>query len=132
MLFSHSVVSWSLQPHGLQQARLPCLSPSSGAFSNSCALSHWCHPTILCSVIPFSPCLQSFPAQMSFLMSQLFISGGQSIGLSVSASVLSMNIQDWFLLGLTGLISLQSKGLSRTFSNTTVWKLHSFSTQPSS
>ena len=93
--------------------------------SNSCPLSWWCHPTILSSVIPFSSCLQSFPASGSFPMSQFFTSGGQSIGVSASASVLPMNIQDWFPLGLTGLVSLQSKGLSRVFSNTTVQK-HQF------
>ena len=104
--FSHSVVSNSLQPHGLQHARLPCLSPTPGAYSNSCPLSQWCHPTISSSVIP-SSCLQSFPTSGSFLMSQLFTSDGQSIGASASASVLLMNIQGWFPLGLTGLISLQ-------------------------
>ena len=103
-------MSDSLQHHGLQLTRLPCPS-SPGACSNSCPLSWWCHPTISSSVVPFSSCLQSFPASGSFLMSQLFTSGGQSIGISASASVLSMNIQDWFHLGLTSLISLQSKGL---------------------
>ena len=125
--FSFSVVSDSLWPHGLQCARLPCPSLAPGACSNSCPLSQWCHPTILSSVIPFSSCLQSFPASGSFPMSQFFTSGGQSIG--ASASVLSMNIQDWFLLGLTGLISLQSKGLSRVFSNTTVQKHQFFCAQ---
>ena len=105
--FSRSVVSNSLRPHGLQHARLPCLSPTPGACSNSCPSSQWCHPTISSSVIPFSFCLQSFPASGSFPMSQLFASGGQSIGASPSALVLPMNIQDWFPLGLTGLISLQ-------------------------
>ena len=110
-----SVVSNSLRPHGLQHARLPCPSPSPGTCSNSCPLSQWCHPTIFSSVVPFSSCLQSFPASGSFLLSWLFTSGGQSIGASVSASVLLMNIKDWFPLGLTALI-LQSKGLSRVFS----------------
>ena len=125
--FSFSVVSDSLWPHGLQGARLPCPSPTPGACSNSCPLSQWCHPTILSFVIPFSSCLQSFPASGSFPVSQFFASGGQSIG--ASASVLSINIQDWFLLGLTGLISLQSKGLSRVFSNTTVQKHQFFCAQ---
>ena len=121
----------SLWPHGLQHARLPCTSPTPRVCSNSCPLSPWCHPTISSSVIPFSSCLQSFPASGSFLMIWLFTSGGQSIGASVSASVLPMNIQDWFPLGWTGWISLQSKGLSRVFSNTTVPKHQFFSTQPS-
>ena len=108
--FSHLVVSDSLQPHGLQHARLPLPSPTPGACSNSCPLSRWCHPTISSCVILFSSCLQSFPASESFLMSQFFPSGGQSIGASVSASVFPMNIQDWFPSGLTGLISLLSKG----------------------
>ena len=116
-LFSHSVMSNSLRTHGLQHARLPCPSPSPGVCSNSCPLSQWCHPTISSSVIPFSSCLQSFPASGSFLMGQVFASGGQSTG--DSASVLPMNSQGWFPLGLTGWISLQSKGLSRVFSNTT-------------
>ena len=123
--FSHSVVSDSLQPHGLQHARTPCPSPAPGACSNSCPLSRWCHRTISSSVVPFS-CLQSFPTSGSFLMSQFFTSGGQSIG--ALTSDLPMNIQDWFPLGLTGLISLQSKGLSRVFSNTTVRKHQCFST----
>ena len=118
--FSCSVVSDSLQPHGLQHARLPCPSPSPRPCSNSCPSSQWCHLVISSSVIPFSFCLLSFPASGSFLMSQLFTSSGQSIGASASASVLSMNIQDWFPLGWTGWISLQSRGLSRVFSNTTV------------
>ena len=126
--FNRSVVSDSLWPHGLQHARLPCPSPTPGAYSNSCPLSQWCHPTISSSVIPFSH-LQSFPASGSFPMSQLFASGGQSIGVSTSASVLPMNIQDWFPLGWTGWISLQSKGLSRVFSNTTVQKHQLFSAQ---
>ena len=109
--FSHSVTSNSLQAHGLQHARLPCQSPTPRACSNSCPLSQWCHPTISSSVIPFSSCLQSFPASGSFPMSNFFASGGQSIETSASASVLPMNIQDWFPLGLTGLI-LQPKGLS--------------------
>ena len=127
LLLSHSVVSNSLWPHGLQQARPPCSSPTSRACSNSCPLSQWCHPTILFSVILFSSCLQYFSASRSFQMSQFFASGGQSIraSASASASVFTMNIQDWFPLGLTGLISMQSKGLSRVFSNTTVQK-HQF------
>ena len=114
--FSHSVVSDSLRPHGLHLARLLCLSPTPRACSNSCPLRQWCHPTISSAVVPFSSCLQSFPASGSFQISHLFTSGGQSIG--ISASVLPMNIQDWFPLGWIGLISLQSKGLSRVFSNT--------------
>ena len=110
--FSRSVVSNSLRPHGLQHARLPCPSPTPRAWSNSCPLSQWCHPTSSSSVVPFPSCLQSFPASGSFPMSQFFTSGGQSIGASVSASVLPMNIQDWFPLGWTGWISLQSKGVS--------------------
>ena len=112
----------TLQSHGLRHVRLPCPSPSPGACSNSCPLNQWCHPTISFSVTPFSSCPQSFPASGSFPMSQFFVSGGQSIGASSSASVLPMNKQDWFPLRLTGLISLQSKGLSRVFSNTTVQK----------
>ena len=123
--FSCSVVSNSLWPHALQHARLSCPSLTPGAYSNSCPLSGWCHPTISSSVIPFSSCLQSFPASGSFQMSQFFTSGGQSIGVSASASVLPMYIQDWFPLGLTGWISLQSKRFSRVFSNTTVQK-HQF------
>jgi len=118
--FSRSVVSDSLRPYGLQHTRLPCLSPAPRACSNSCPLSRWCHPTISSSVVPLSSCLQSFPASGSFPVSQFFPSGGQSIGVSASASVLPMNIQDWIPLGWTGWISLQSKGLSRVFSNTTV------------
>ena len=125
LLFSHSVVSESLWPHGPQHARLPCPPPYPGVCSNSCPLSQWCHPTISSSFVPFSSCLQSLPASGSFPMSQLFASGDQSIGASASASVLPMNIQGWFPLGLTGLISLQSKGLSRVFSNTTVWSISS-------
>ena len=109
--FNRSVVSNSLQPPGPQNASLPCPSPTPRACSNSCPSSRWCHPTISSSVIPFSSCLQFFPASRSFPMSQFFASGGQSIGASISASVLPMNIQDWFPLGLTGMISLQSKGL---------------------
>ena len=112
LLFSSSALSDSLQPRGLQHTRLPCTSRSPGDCLNSCPLSRWCHPTILSSVIPFSSCLKSFPASGSFLMSQLFVSSGQSIGLSASASVLPMNIQHLFPLGWTGLISLQSKKLS--------------------
>ena len=123
--FSRSVVSDYLWPHGLQYTRLPCPSPIPGVYSNSCPLSQWCHPTILSSVVPFSSCLQSFPASGSFPVNQFFASGGQSIGVSASASVFPMNIQDWFPLGLTSLMSLQSKGLSRVFSNVTVQK-HQF------
>ena len=118
--FSHSVLSDSLRPHGLQHARPPCPSPIPGVCSNSCPLSQWCHPTISSSVIPFSSCSQSFPSSGSFPMSQLFASDGQSIGASAWASILPMNIQDWFPLRLTGLLSLLSKGLSRVFFNTTV------------
>ena len=118
-----------LWPHGLQHARLPCLSPTPRACSYSRPSSRWCHPTILSSIIPFSSCLQSFLASGSFPMSQFFASSGQSIGASASASVLPMNIQDWFPLGWTGLITLQSKGLSRVFSNTTVQKHPFFSAQ---
>ena len=131
LLSSHSVESDSLQPHELQHARLPCLSPTPGACSNSCPSSQWCHPTMSSSVIPFFSCLQSFPATESFPMSQFFIWGGQSIGASASESVLPMNIQSWFPLGLTGLISLLSKGFSRVFFNTLVWKHQFFSAQPS-
>ena len=126
---SCSVVSDSSRPHGLRHTRPPCPSPTPGACSNSCPLSRWCHPTISSSVVPFSSCPQSSPASGSFPMSQFFASGGQSIG--ASASVLPMNIQDWFPLGVTGWISLQSKGLSRVFSNTTVQKHQFFGTQPS-
>ena len=110
LLFCCSAVSDSLQLRGLQHARLPCPLASAGACSDSCPLSWWCHPTILSTVVPISSCLQSFPASRSFVMSWLFASGGQSIGTSASSSVLPMNIQDWFPLGLTDLISLQSKG----------------------
>ena len=119
----------SLQPHRLQNAMLPCPSPAPEAYSNSCPSTWWCHPKISSSVVPFSSHLQSFPASGCFPMSQLFASGGQSIRVSPSASVLPMNIQDWFPLGLTGLISLQSKGLSRVFSNTTVQKHQFFDAQ---
>ena len=112
---------WLLGTHGLQHARLPCPSRTPRVHSDSCPLSQWCHPTISSPVAPFSSCPQSFPASESFPVSQLFASGGQSIGTSASASVLPMNIQGWFPLGLTGLISLQSKGLSRVFSSS-VWK----------
>ena len=124
--FNHLVITDSLQPRGLQQARTPCPSPTPGVYSNSCPLSWLCHPTISSSVIPFSSLLQSFPASGSFQISQFFTSGGQSIGVSASTSVLPMNIQDWFPLGWTGWISLQSNGFSRVFSNTTVLK-HQFS-----
>ena len=127
--FSCSVVSDSLQPHEPQHARPPCPSPTPRVHPNSCALSWWCHPTISSSVVPFSSCPQSFPASGSFQMSQLFTSGGQSIGISASTSVLSMNTQDWSPLGWAGWISLQSKGLSRVFSNTTVQKHQFFCTQ---
>ena len=127
--FSCSVVSYSLQPHGLQHASLPCPLPIPGACSNSHPSDWWCHPTISSSVVPFSSCLQSFLASGSFPTSQLFPSGGRSIGVSASASVLPMNIQDWFPWGLTGFISLQSKGLSRVFSNITVKKHQFFGAQ---
>ena len=127
--FSCSVVSDSLQPHGLQHARPPYPSLTPGVYSNSRPSSRWCHPTISSSVVPFSSCPQSLPASGSFPMSQLFAWGGQSTGASVSASVLPMNIQDWFPLGWTGWISLQSKGLSRVFSNTAVQKHQFFGTQ---
>ena len=123
------VVSNSLQPHGLQHAKLPCPSPTPGVYTNSSPLSRWCPPTISSSVMPFSFHLQSFPASGSFPMSQFFSSGGLSIGVSVSTSVLPMNIQDWFPLRLTDWISLQSRGPSRVFSNTTVQKDQFFSTQ---
>ena len=124
--FSHSVVSDPLQPHGLQHARPPSPSPTPRVYSNSRPLSQWCHPAISSPVIPFSSHLQSFPPSGSFQMSQFFTSGGQSIGVSASALVLPMNIQDWFPLGWTDWISLQSKGPSSVFSNTTVQK-HQFS-----
>ena len=136
ILFSIVSISWSqfscsvisLQPHGLQHAWPPCPSPVPEVYSNSCPLSQWCHPTISSSVLPFSFCLQSFPVSGSFLMSQFFPSGGQSIGVSASTSVLPKNIQDWFPIGRTGWISLQSKGLSRVF-NTIVQKHQFFGAQ---
>ena len=129
--FSHSVVSDSLRPRGPQHAMLPCPSPSPRACSDSCALSWWCHPTISSSVAPFASWFQYLPASESSLMSQLFVSGEQRIGASASASALPMTIQSWFPLGLTGLNSLQYKGLSRVFSSTAVWKHQFFGTQPS-
>ena len=128
--FSHSVISDSFWPHELHHARPPCPSPTPGVHPNSRPLSRWCHPTISSSVIPFS-CPQSFPASGSFQMSQLFTSGGQSIGISASTLVLPMNTQDWSPLGWTGWISLQSKGLSWVFSNTTIQKHQFFGTQNS-
>ena len=127
--FSCSVVSNSLWPHGLQHTRPLCPSPTPRVYSNSCPLSQWCHATISSSVIPFSSRLQSFPASGSFPMNQFFASGGQSIRVSASASVLPMNIQDLFPLGWTSWISLQSKDLSRVVSNTTVQKHHFFCAQ---
>ena len=127
--FHCSVMYDILLPHGLQHAQLPCPSPTPRADSNSCPESWWCHPTISSSVGPFSSCLQSFPASRSFPMSQFFASGGQSIGVSASASVLPKNTQDWFPLGWTGWIILLSKRLSRVFSNTTVQKHQYFSAQ---
>ena len=127
--FSHSIVSNSLWLHRLQHARSPSPSPTRGVYSNSCPLSQWCHPTISSAVIPFSSSLQTFPASGSCQMSQFLASGGQSIGVSSSASVLPMKIHDWFSLGLTDLISVQSKGLSRVFSNTTVQKHQFFCAQ---
>ena len=129
VFFSRSVLSDSFQPHGLQHTRLPCFPPSPGACPDSFPSSHCCHPTILSSVVPFSSCRQSFPTSGYFLMSQIFTSGGQSTGASASVSVLPMNIQNWFLLGLTGWIFLQSKGLSRVFSNTTVQRHQFFGPQ---
>ena len=127
--FSHSVVSDSLRPCEPKHTRPPYPSPTHGVHPNPCPLSRWCHPTISSSVIPFSSCPQSVPAARSFQMSQLFASGGQSIRVSPSTSVLPMNTQDWSPLGWTGWISLQSKGLSRVFSNTTVQKHQFFSAQ---
>ena len=124
-------VSDALWPHGLQHTRLPCPSPSPGVCSNSCPLSQWCHPTILSSVASLFSCLQSFPALGSFPVSQLFTLGGQSIGASASPSVLPINIQGWFPLGLTGLISLLTKRLSGVFSSTTGWNYQFFGAQPS-
>ena len=127
--FRHSVLSNSLWPYEPQHTRPPCPSPTPRVYSNSCPLSCWCHPTISSSVVPFSSCLQSFPVSGFFQMSRFFTSGGQSIGVSASASILPMNNQGWFPLGLTGLISLQSKGLSRVFSKTTLQKHQFFSAQ---
>ena len=127
--FSHSVMSDSLRPHESQHPRPPCPSPTPRVHPNPCLSSWWCHPIISSTVVPFSSCPQSFPASGSFQMSQLFTSGGQSIGFSASASVLSMNTQDWCPLGWTGWISLQSKGLSRVFSNNTVQKHRFFGAQ---
>ena len=129
-LLSRVCLDWA--SYGLQHARLTCQSPTPGAYSNSCPSSQWWHPTISSSVIPLSSFPQSFPASGSFQMSQFFTSGGQSTGVSASESVLPMNIQDWFSLGWTGWISLQSKGLERVFSNTTVQKHQFFGAQPSS
>ena len=126
--FSHSVVSDSLRPHESQHARPPCTSPTPGVHSNSCPLSQWCHLAISSSVVPFY-CPQSLPASESFPMSQLFASGGQSTGVSALASFLPMNTQDWTPLGCTGWISLQSKGLSRVFTNTTGQKHQFFGVQ---
>ena len=130
--FSHSLMSNSLWPHEPHHARPCCPSPSPGVHSNSCPSSQWCHPAISSSVIPFSSCLQSLHASGSFPMSQLFAWGGQNIGVSASSVVLSMNTQDWSPLRWTGWTSLQSKGLSRVFSNTTVQKHQFFSAQFSS
>ena len=127
--FGRSVLSDFLQPHGPQHSKLPCPSPTPGACSSSCPLSQWCHPTVSPSVVPFSSCLQSFPALGSFARSQFIASVGQSIGVSVSISVLPMNTQDWSPLERTGRISLQSKGLLRVFSNTTVQKHWFFGAQ---
>ena len=130
--FSLSVVSDFLRPHELQHAKPPCPSPTPGVHSNSCPLSRWCHPAISSSVVPFSSCPQSLPASGCFPMGQLFTWSGQSIGVSALASVLPKNTQDWSALEWTGWISLQSKGLSRVFSNTTVQKHQFFSAQLSS
>ena len=129
--FSSSVVSDSLWHHELQHARPPCSSPTPGVHPYSCPMSWWCHPTISSSVVPFSFSLQSFPTSGSFQMSELFASGGQNTGVSALTSVLIMNAQDWFRLGWTGWISLQSKGRSRVFSNTTVHNHQFFCAQPS-
>ena len=125
-------MSDSLWPHELQHARPPCPSPTPGVHPHTCPLSQWCHPNISSSIVPFSSCPQSFPASGSFQMSQLFTSGGQSIGVSVSTSVLTVNTQDWSPLGWAGWISLQSKGLLRVFSNTPVQKHQFFNAQLSS
>ena len=127
--FSRSVVSDSLWPQGLQYAMLPCPSPTPGAYSNACSPSQWCHPTISSSIIPFSSCLQSFTASGSFQMSQFFTSDEQNTLFSALASVLPLNIQDWYPLGWTGWIFLLSKGLSRVFSNTTIQKHQLFGAQ---
>ena len=127
--FGRSVMSNSLWLHGLQHTRLPCPSPTPRTCSNSCSWSWWCHPTITSSVIPFSSCLQSFPASGYFLMSHFFASGGQSTGVSASTSVFPMKSLNWLPLGWTGWISLKSKGLSRVFSNPTVQKHQFFGTQ---
>ena len=127
--FSRSVVSDSFRPYTRQHAKPPYPSPTPGVYSNSCPLSRWCHPTIFSSVVPFSSHRQSFPASGFFQISQHFESGGQSIGASASTSVLPMSSQDWFPLGWTGWISLQSKRFSRVFSNTTVQKHQFFSAQ---
>ena len=130
--FSHSVVSNSLRPHELQDSKPPCPSLTARVHPNSCPLSRWCHPGISSSVVPFSSCPQSLPASGSFPMSQFFTWGGQSIGVSASALVLPINTQDWSPSGWTGWISLQSKGLSKVFSNITVQKHQFFSAQLSS
>ena len=130
--FSHLVLSDSLQPHESQHTRPPCPSPTPRAYTNSCPSSQWCHPAISSSVVPFSSCPQSLPASESFPVSQLFTWGGQSTGVSTLASVLPKKSQGWSSLGWPGWISLQSKGLSRVFSNTTVQKHQFFSTQLSS
>ena len=130
--FSHSVLSYSLRPHESQHARPPCPSSTPRVHSNSCPSTRWCHPAISSSVVPFSSCPQSLSASESFPMSQLFAWGGQSTGVSALASVLAMNTQDWSPLGWTGWISLQSNGLSRVFSNTTVQKHQFFGAQLSS
>ena len=127
--FSHSAVSDSLRPHESQHTRPPCPSPTPGVHSNSCPSSQWCHPAISSSVVPFSSYPQSLPASGSFPVSHLFTWGGQIIGVSASATILPMNTQDWSSLGWTGWISLQSKGLSRVFSNTTVQKHQFFTAQ---
>ena len=127
--FSCSIMSYSLRPHELQHARPPCPSPTPRVHPNPCPSSRWCHPTISSSIVPFSSCPQSFPTSGSLQMSQLFSSGGQSIGVSASTSVLPMNTQDWSPLGWTGWIPLQSKGLWRVFSNTTVQKHQFFGAQ---
>ena len=129
--FSRSVMSDSSQPHGMQHAWPPCLSTTPGVYSNSGTLSRWCHPTISSSIVPFSSCHKSFPASGSFQMSQFFTSGAQSIEVSASPAVLPMNTQDWSPLGWMGWISLQSMGLSRVFSSTTVQKNQFFGAKPS-